>query len=212
MLEPDPKNHKEALRNVRLAQFWIQAAEKEMSGLKDRGCFKKHFIKDLTAEQRKLVFGSRFHHKIKRNALTGQVKSFKVRLVVMGNNMEKGEDYVDAFAPVPRATAARILLSIAAAEEMPQVFIRPPPGWPEEPGVVYEVLLSRFEGTDEGEVKEYLGCSIDRDRESVILGDDDETRLGVCFRRALEVCPGSWRSSQCADECRRLESSSRMGG
>ena len=77
--------------------------------------------------------------------------------------MERGEDYVDAFAPVPRATACRILLSIAAAngyeihscdftqaciqgewealpEEMPQVFIKPPPGWTEEPGVVYEVL------------------------------------------------------------------------
>ena len=121
---------------------------------------------------------------------------------------------------------------------MPQVFIRPPAGWNEEPGVVYEVLrplygiplsaralhftlsnflqankfvksnfeesvwvreadetfkhqimmsahiddtlilckclktmqafkahlLSRFEGTDEGEVTEYLGCFIERDR------------------------------------------------
>mmetsp|Transcript_63863 Transcript_63863/g.133024 ORF Transcript_63863/g.133024 Transcript_63863/m.133024 type:complete len:143 (-) Transcript_63863:158-586(-) len=132
----------------------------------------------------------------------------------MGNNMEKGEDYVDAFAPVPRATAARILLSIA--EDMPQVFIRPPSGWQEEPGVVYEVLrplygipssaralhftldkwlLSRFEGTDEGEVKEYLGCSIDRNRESFIPCDDDAPgpRLRVC--RAVEVRPSSGRSS-----------------
>ena len=28
----------------------------------------------------------------------------------------------------------------ALPEEMPQVFIRPPAGWNEEPGVVYEVL------------------------------------------------------------------------
>ena len=134
-----------------------------MDGLEARGCFKKHYIKDLSAEQKKHIFNSRFHHKIKRNTKTGQVKSTKIRLVVMGNRMEKGEDFVDAFAPVPRATAARILLSIAAAngyeihscdftqafiqgewealpEAMPQVFIKPPPGWTEEPGVVYEVL------------------------------------------------------------------------
>mmetsp|Transcript_69087 Transcript_69087/g.144046 ORF Transcript_69087/g.144046 Transcript_69087/m.144046 type:complete len:123 (-) Transcript_69087:378-746(-) len=116
--------------------------------------------------------------------------------------MEKGEDFVDAFAPVPRAT-----------EEMPQVFIRPPPGWTEEPGVVYEVLrplygipssaralhftldtwlLSRFEGTDEGEVTEYLGCVIDRDR-AVVLGHDDATRLGLRFRRTLSLCSSTVR-------------------
>jgi len=139
------------------------------------------------------------------------VKSFKVRLVVMGNNMEKGEDYVDAFAPVPRATA----------EDMPQVFIRPPSGWTEEPGVVYEVLrplygipssaralhftldkwlLSRFEGTNEGEVKEYLGCAVERNRESVLSRYDDASGLGLRVRRVVEVRPGSWRSTPYFDE------------
>ena len=263
ILEPDPKSLKEAMKHPHLAPFWASAAIKEMSGLEDCGCFKKHYIKDLSEDQKKHIFGSRFHHKIKRNTKTGQVKSFKIRLVIMGNRMEKGEDFVDAFAPVPRATATRILLAIAAAngyeihscdftqafiqgewdslpEEMPQVFIRPPPGWSEEPGVVYEVLrplygiptsaralhftldnwlqankfvksnfeesvwvreadaqfperimmsahiddtlilckclkvmqafklhlLSKFDGTDEGEVTEYLGCVIERDRDA----------------------------------------------
>ena len=63
--------------------------------------------------------------------------------------MEQGKDYEDAFAPVPQATACRILMAIAAAngyeihscdftqafiqgewealpEAMLQVFIRPP--------------------------------------------------------------------------------------
>eukprot|EP00961_Rhodomonas_salina_P282251 3813714-Rhodomonas_salina.1 len=77
--------------------------------------------------------------------------------------MKKGEAYVDAFAPVPRSTAGRILMSMAAAldlemhcvdfsqafiqadwaalpEKAPQFFIRPPSGWKEEDGVVYECL------------------------------------------------------------------------
>eukprot|EP00961_Rhodomonas_salina_P217554 2939988-Rhodomonas_salina.1 len=81
----------------------------------------------------------------------------------MGNQMKKGEAYVDAFAPVPSSTAGRILMSIAAAlnlemhcvdfsqafiqaewsalpEKAPQFFIQPPSGWDEESGVVYECL------------------------------------------------------------------------
>ena len=53
ILEPDPKSHKEAMKHPRLAPFWAAAAIKEMSGLEDRGCFRKHHIKDLTAEQKK---------------------------------------------------------------------------------------------------------------------------------------------------------------
>eukprot|EP00961_Rhodomonas_salina_P076425 1026382-Rhodomonas_salina.1 len=171
----------------------------------------------------------------------------------MGNQMKKGESYVDAFAPVPRSTAGRVMMSVAAAlnlemhacnlsqafiqaswddlpEKQSQLFIRPPSGWDEEAGVVYEVLrplygvpssarslhftldkfmrenkfqksgfeesvwiryaddelphtimsldtlskfkarfLERFEGTDEGEVTEYLGCDIVRDREQGTL-------------------------------------------
>eukprot|EP00961_Rhodomonas_salina_P254599 3440533-Rhodomonas_salina.1 len=175
--------------------------------------------------------------------------------------MKQGESYVDAFAPVPRSTAGRVMMSLAAAldlemhacdlsqafiqaswadlpEKVPQFFIRPPQGWDEEDGVVYECcrplygipvsarclhytldhfmrdnkfvksgfeesvwiqyadeelphtimmsahiddtlilcenlttmqkfkdkFLARFEGTDEGEVTEYLGCDILRDR------------------------------------------------
>ena len=77
--------------------------------------------------------------------------------------MEKGEDFTEVFSPVPRSMAGRILMLMVAAddlelhavdfsqafiqadwkdlpEETPQIFIRPPQGWPEEEGVVYEVL------------------------------------------------------------------------
>ena len=130
----------------------MDAVIKEMEGLFRRGCFKKHYLKDLSSEQRQHIFGCRFHHKMKRHTKTGKLKSFKIRLVVMGNNMEKGEDFTDAFAPVPRSTAGRLLMSIAAAldlemhcvdfsqafiqadwadlpDKQPQVFVRPPQGW-----------------------------------------------------------------------------------
>jgi len=134
-----------------------------MDGLWRRGCFKKWKLSALTPEQQKHVFGSRFHHKIKQHTKTCLIKSLKIRLVVMGNNMTRGEDFTDAFAPVPRSTAGRLLMSMAAAlnlemhcvdfsqafiqaswddlpEDVQQVFIHPPSGWDEEPGVVYEVL------------------------------------------------------------------------
>ena len=120
-----------------------------MDGLWTSGCFKRWKIDDLSKAQRQHIFGSRFHHKIKRHTKTGKIKSLKIRLVVMGNNMNKGEDYADAFAPVPRSTVSRILMSITAAmdlemhcvdlsqsfiqaswadlpEQAPQIFIRPP--------------------------------------------------------------------------------------
>eukprot|EP00961_Rhodomonas_salina_P285631 3859854-Rhodomonas_salina.1 len=62
-----------------------------MDNLWRRNCFKKHLVKDLTPAQRKLIYGSRFHHKIKRHTNTGELKSLKTRLVVMGNQMKQGE-------------------------------------------------------------------------------------------------------------------------
>ena len=81
----------------------------------------------------------------------------------MGNNMEKGEDFTNVFAPVQRSTAGRLLMALAATldlelhainlsqafikvdwadlpEQQQQIFICPSQGWTEEPDTVYEVL------------------------------------------------------------------------
>ena len=76
---------------------------KEMTGLWDRGCFKKWFKKDLLKSDS--VFSSWFHYNIKHCPKTGQITNCKVRLVVMGNRMQEGEDYENFFAPVSHATA-----------------------------------------------------------------------------------------------------------
>eukprot|EP00961_Rhodomonas_salina_P194035 2619604-Rhodomonas_salina.1 len=78
----------------------------------------------------------------------------------MGNNMKEGEDYVDAFAPVPHATSGRIIISLAAAMDLEihscdlaqafiqadrldegvngLIFVCPPQGATEDGDVVYE--------------------------------------------------------------------------
>eukprot|EP00961_Rhodomonas_salina_P189163 2552264-Rhodomonas_salina.1 len=133
-----------------------------MDGLWKRGCFKLWKLSDLLASNR--VFGSSFHYNIKRDGSTGLITNCKVRLVVMGNRMKEGKDYVNSFAPVPQATSGHIVISLAAvmdlelhscqcdlaqafiqADKLDEgvngwVFIRPPQGATDEEGVVYKVL------------------------------------------------------------------------
>eukprot|EP00961_Rhodomonas_salina_P187545 2531471-Rhodomonas_salina.1 len=72
-----------------------------MQGLWDRGCLRRRKRSELTDDDKKHIFRSKFHYKIKRSGRTGLVTKCKARVVVMGNHMTQGEDYLDAFAPVP---------------------------------------------------------------------------------------------------------------
>eukprot|EP00961_Rhodomonas_salina_P192756 2601350-Rhodomonas_salina.2 len=110
LLEPDPKHYRKELQHPWLAPLWRESAEEEMTCLMSRGCFCKWQTRDLTPEQ--------FHHKIKCNTSTGVAKSLKTSLIVMGNQMKKGEEYVDTFTPVPHSTAGKIMMSIAAAHSV----------------------------------------------------------------------------------------------
>eukprot|EP00961_Rhodomonas_salina_P042254 567865-Rhodomonas_salina.1 len=84
-----------------------------MDDLWRQNCFKKHLVKDLTAAQRKMIYGSRFHHKIKRHTHTGELKSLKTLLVVMGNQMKLGKSYLDC--PGAAEHGGRVMMSLAAA-------------------------------------------------------------------------------------------------
>lgn len=89
-----------------------------MKGLWDKQCFRRWKRCELASNDS--VFGSRFHYHIKRDGATGQVINCKVQLVVMGHRMTEGEDYEDAFAPVPHATSARVIIPLAAADDLEQ--------------------------------------------------------------------------------------------
>ena len=56
-----------------------------------------------------------FKHKTNEN---GDVVQFKARLVARGFSQVYGIDYMDTFAPVAKLAALRILLAIAAVEDL----------------------------------------------------------------------------------------------
>ncbi len=68
------------------------------------------------------MFTSRYVYKIKRNAKTGAAFRFKARLIVRGFEMEKHVDYDDDttlnFSPTPGIALARIMVSLAAANNL----------------------------------------------------------------------------------------------
>jgi len=124
--------------------------------------FKKWNRKDLLPNDR--VFTSRYVYKIKWNAKTGAAYRFKTRLIVRGFEMEKHVDYDDNFSTTPDIVLARIMVSLAAtndlelysvdieqaftqADKLPEgvngrYFINPPSGSPDAGNrdIVYEVL------------------------------------------------------------------------
>eukprot|EP00961_Rhodomonas_salina_P214839 2901555-Rhodomonas_salina.1 len=130
-----------------------------MDGLWKRGCFTRWKRSDLLRHDR--IFGSRFHYNIKRDGATGQITNCKVRLVVMGNRMKEGEDFVDSFAPVPHATSGCIVISLAASMDLELhscnlaqafiqadkldegvnccIFVRPLQGATDDDDVVYDI-------------------------------------------------------------------------
>eukprot|EP00961_Rhodomonas_salina_P076269 1023610-Rhodomonas_salina.3 len=133
MLEPNPSNSNEALRNACLCPFWIDFERKEMEGIWRWG-----------------VWGSQFHYNIKLDGATVQITNCKVRLMVMGNQMREGEDYEDSFAPLPRiwsctpATQCTGLEGFIQADTLNEgvngwFFIRLPQGTVEDADTVFEV-------------------------------------------------------------------------
>mmetsp|Transcript_62276 Transcript_62276/g.129140 ORF Transcript_62276/g.129140 Transcript_62276/m.129140 type:complete len:194 (-) Transcript_62276:86-667(-) len=69
-------------------------------------------------------------------------------------------------------------------ESAPQIFIRPPAGWPEEPDVVYEVLRPLYGIPSSARALHFtLGCELVRDREAGTI----KLLQGQYIRRILET-------------------------
>jgi hypothetical protein len=60
----------------------------------------------------------KYVYKLKRNAKTGAAYRFKARLIVRGFEMVKGLDYEDTFSPTPGISIARLMVSIATANDL----------------------------------------------------------------------------------------------
>ncbi len=116
LLEGYPPHRGADLRNQKFKPFWLAAEEDEWDGLWDKGVFKRWNKSDLLKNDR--VFTSRHVYKLKRNAKTGAAYRFKTRLIVRGFEMVKGLDYEDTFSPTPGISIARLMVSIAAANDL----------------------------------------------------------------------------------------------
>lgn len=106
-----PTSYNEAIRSADRDK-WIAAMKDEYNSLKD---FKTWDLTELP--KGKKAIGNKCVFKIK-NGKDGKIRKFKARLVAKGFSQKYGEDYDEVFAPVVKQTTLRILLSIAAKEEM----------------------------------------------------------------------------------------------
>ena len=107
----DPESPKEAMATPSARQ-WSEAMEREMESLRQNEVWT---LTDLP-EGKKTV-GSRWVFRTK-TGLDGTVARYKARLVARGFSQKPGTDYEETFSPVVRGESIRMLLSLAAQEDM----------------------------------------------------------------------------------------------
>ena len=107
--EIEPQNYYEAM-NSKEKENWEKAMKEEISSLKENGTWA---LEELPKGSKEI--GSKWVFKKKRDS-SGNVSSFKARLVAQGFSQREGIDFNDTFAPVARFDVIRILLATAARE------------------------------------------------------------------------------------------------
>ena len=111
-----PKSHLQARKSPEW-ELWEAAELKELKSLEDNKCFTPV----------KIPYGHRaiplmWVYKLKYDdastVTTRKIAVYKARLVVLGNRATEGIDYDETFSPVIRAEVLRILLTLAASEDL----------------------------------------------------------------------------------------------
>ncbi|GBE78927.1 predicted protein [Sparassis crispa] len=107
----DPRTYKQAMGSPD-ADKWQQAANEEIMSLMANNTWD---IVPLPPGKR--AIGSGWVFKVKHNA-DGSVERYKGRLVAKGHSQRPGFDYTEVFAPTFRQPALRLILALAAAEDL----------------------------------------------------------------------------------------------
>lgn len=107
----EPATYKEAIRSEE-KRHWIGAMNEEFDSLVKNRTWN---LVDLPAGKK--LIDNRWVFKVKMNT-DGSVDRYKARLVVRGFTQEYGIDYSETFIPVVKFTSIRMVLTIAAQENL----------------------------------------------------------------------------------------------
>jgi hypothetical protein len=107
----EPRNVREAMSGGNAVES-KEAMDKELKNLRE----KQTWQEVLTPVNRKKI-GAQWVLKIKRDA-EGDIIKYKARLVAKGYSQVPGVDFEETYAPVGRTTSLRILLTIAATQDL----------------------------------------------------------------------------------------------
>src|SRR5580698_8673389 len=91
---------------------WTQAMQEEMESHKQNGTWEL-----VERPQDTKLLDSRWVYKVMTNQ-DGSIERYKARLVVRGYRQQFGIDYNETFASVSRAESLRLLMAIAAANQL----------------------------------------------------------------------------------------------
>ena len=108
---PDPKTYKEAMQSED-AEQWNAAMLAEFNWHLENGTWE---VVELPDGQK--AIGSKWVYKKKYNA-DGTLERYKARVVAKGFNQRPGQDYFETFASTMRQATVRIVLALAAIEDM----------------------------------------------------------------------------------------------
>src|SRR5947209_10266598 len=107
----EPLSFSEAMRRPD-ADRWRQAALEELGAHQSNGTWK---LVDKPPGAK--VIGSKWIFKLKRN-IDGSIERYKARLVAKGYNQRPGFDYLEIFAPTVRLSSIRVILALAALQDL----------------------------------------------------------------------------------------------
>ena len=106
-----PATYQEAMQGSEKEQ-WEEAIQSEMDSLLQNGTWE---LEKLPAGRR--AIGNKWVFALKRDK-AGNITRYKARLVAKGYSQIQGVDYTETFSPVARYTTLRLLLTVAAEQNL----------------------------------------------------------------------------------------------
>lgn len=111
----EPKTYEDAVRSPQHRQ-WDTAMKEELQSLRDHDTW--NIVPMSEAEQaHRRPIGCKWVYKLKLNS-DGTVDRYKARLVAKGFTQREGFDFFETFAPVMMYKSLRVLLCLAAVEDL----------------------------------------------------------------------------------------------